>query len=183
MHHKEDTLPLLPPCAVNEPSLPPDEPGEKVRPSFETFAPDAEEDAPSKDEFEAWDDEVEPVEAVEDDEVLALWDGEIESVDKQNDNLSSWDDEIDPFEHRHLPTSVEAAPIEEADIRHAFSQANTHIMVNTPMPPDSPTRPRQGLVLRWQALPRRHRLFVLAGLLVIFLLLGDSALILLNITR
>ena len=184
MHSKKDTLPLVPLRAVNEPSLSSsllsDEPGEEARSSF---VPDEEERAFSEDELELQGDEIEPLEAAEDDDALELWDGEIDLMEVQEDQPDSWEDEFDPFEYRHLPTSVEAAPIEEADIRHAFSQADTHLIVNTPMPPDSPTRPRQGLVLRWQALPRRHRLFVLAGLLVIFLLLGDSALILLNITR
>ena len=183
MHRKEDTLPLLPLRAVTEPSLRPDKPEEEVRPSFETFTPDAEENDLSENELESWDDGVEPVEAVEDDEALAMWDGEIESVDAQDHNLSSWDDEIDPFEHRHLPSSVEAAPIEEADIRHAFSQADTHSIVNTPVPPVAPTHPPQGPLLRWQALPRRNKLFVLVGLLVVLLLLGDGALFVLNLTR
>src|SRR5579871_5150725 len=122
MHRKEDTLPLLPLHAINEPSI---------------QSAESEENAPSADEFEAWDDEVEPLEAVEDDEALALWDGEVGSVETQDDHLSSWEAEIDPFEHRHLPTSVEAVPIEEADIRHAFSQADTHMIVNTPVPPVS----------------------------------------------
>ncbi len=180
MHSKKDTLPLLPLHDVNEPSLLPGEPGKEARTSF---AQDAEENALSEDEPGLWNDEIGPLKPVADNEALELWDGEIDSMDAQEDQPTSWEDEFDPFEYRHLPTSVEAAPIEEADIRHAFSQADTHIIINTPVPPASPTRSRRGLVLRWQALPRRHRVFVLVGLLIVFLLLGDGALFLLNMTR
>ena len=184
MHSKKDTLPLLPLRDVNEPSLSPSLlPGEPGKEAGTSFAQDAEENVLSEDELEPWHDEIEPLKVGEDDEALVLWDGEIDSVNAQEGQPDSWENEFDPFEYRHLPTSVEAAPIEEADIRHAFSQADTHIIINTPVPPVSPTRPRQGLVLRWQALPPRHRVFVLVGLLIVFLLLGDGALFLLNMTR
>ena len=119
-----------------------------------------------------------PLKAEEEDVSLELWDDEIDSIDTQEDEPESLEDEFDPFEYRHLPTSVEAAPIEEADIRHAFSQADTHIIDNTPAPPAS-----RRSVYRWQALPPRHRFFVLVGLLVVILLIGDGALFLLNMTR
>lgn len=99
------------------------------------------------------------------------------------DQLDSWDDQIDPFEYRHLPTSVEAVPIEEADIQRAFAQADTHIISNAPVPPSSPTRPPRGLVARWRVLPSRRRFFVLLTLLVVLLLIVDGTLFLLNITR
>ena len=187
MHSKKDTLPLLPLRVVNEPSLAPsllpDESGEEAQPPFEIVSQSEEENALSEDELESWGDEIEPFTAEEDGEVLGLWDDEIDSMDTQGDKLESWDNEIDPFEHRHLPTSVDAAPVEEADIRHAFSQADTHIIDNTPVPSASPIYPSQRLLLRWQALPRRHRFFALVGLLVVFLLIGDGALFLLNMTR
>ncbi|HEY6543231.1 MAG TPA: hypothetical protein VIZ18_19970 [Ktedonobacteraceae bacterium] len=168
MHSKKVTLPLLPFRTVNEPSLlpslPPDEPDEETHPRFENFSQNAQIDAISEEELESWD-------------------GEIDPLNAEEEELESWDGEIDPFEHRHIPTSVEAAPIEEADIRHAFEQVDTHIIDNTPVPPASPMRPPRGPVIRWQALPRRHRFFVLVGLLVVLLLIGDGALFLLNMTR
>src|SRR5690242_8279526 len=112
MHSKKDTLPLLPLRAVNESSLSSpllsDEPGEEARSSF---AQDAEEQVLSEDELELQDDEIEPLEVAEDDEALELWDGEIDLMEVQEDQPGSWEDELDPFEYRHLPTSVEAAPI------------------------------------------------------------------------
>ncbi len=104
----------------------------------------------------------------------------LEPLNGEEDEPESWEVAIDPFAYRHLPTSVEAAPIEEADIRHAFSQADTHIIDNIPVPPASPTRRS---IFRWQALPRRHKFFVVVGLLVVFLLIGDGALFLLNLNR
>src|SRR5947209_19205619 len=187
MHSKKDTLPLLPLRTANEPSLlsslPSGESGEEAQPSSEILSQNAQEHVISEDEIETWDDEIEPLKAEEDDTELELWHDEIDSMDTQEEELESWDDEIDPFEYRHLPTSVEAAPIEEADIRHAFSQAYTHIIDNTPMLPTARTRSPQRSILRWQALPRRHRFVVIVGLLIVILLIGDGALFLLNMTR
>src|SRR5947209_5863373 len=170
MHSKKDTPPFLPLRPVNERSLlssfPSDEPGEEVEPPSEIFSQNEQENDFLEDERESWDDEIEPLNAVEDDP-------------------ESWEEEIDPFAFRRLPTIIEAAPIEEADIRHAFSQVDTHIIDNTPVPVPPTSRPRTSRrsVLRWQALPRRHKFFVVAGLLVVFLLMGDGALFLLNIVR
>lgn len=170
MHSKKDTLPLLPLRSVNEPSLlsslSSGESGEGVEPSSEIFSHSGQENALLEDEREPGEDEIEPLNAVED--------------DPQPGN-----DEIDPFAYRRLPTSVEAASIEEADIRHAFSQVDTHIIDNTPVPVPPASRPRTSHrpVYRWQALPRRHKFFLVAGLFVVFILIGDGALFLLNMTR
>jgi hypothetical protein len=185
MHSKKDTLPLLPPRTINEPSLLPsltsDESNEETQPSSKSLSQNARADAISEEEPGSSNDEVQSLDVEEDE--LESWDDGTGYLDTEEDELESWDDEIDPFEHRHLPTSVEAAPIEEADIRHAFEQVDTHIIENTPVPSASPMRPPHELVLRWQALPRRNRLFVLAGLLIVLLLIGDGALFLLNMTR
>lgn len=180
MHSKKDTLPLLKEPSLLPP-LPSNEPDEETQPSSKSLAQNAQADAIAEEEPGSMDDEGELLDVEEDE--LESWDDGTDYPDVEEDELESWDDEIDPFEHRHLPTSVEAAPIEEADIRHAFEQVDTHIIENTPVRPVSPMRPPQELVLRWQALPRRNRLFVLAGLLVILLLIGDGALFLLNMTR
>jgi len=168
MHSKKDTLPLLPPRAIDEPSLlpslPPVEPGEEAQSPFEIISQDTEEDAILEDELESWDDE-------------------IELSNPEEDEIESLDDEIDPFEHRHLPTSVEAASIEEADIRHAFEQVDTHIISNAPAPPSSPARPPRWPFDHWRALPSQRKFFVALALLLVLLLMGDGTLFLLNITR
>ena len=148
MHSKKDTLPLLPLRPVNEPSLlsslPSNEPGKEAEPSSEIFSQDEQENDFLEDEHEPGEDELEPLNAVE-------------------DHPQSWEDEIDPFAFRRLPTIIEAAPIEEADIRHAFSQADTHIIDNTPVPPASRTSRRP--VYRWQALPTRQKFFLLESVM------------------
>lgn len=192
MHSKKDTLPLLPlRTTIYEPSLlpslPSGEPPEEAQPLSEDFPRGVEEEqVASEDEYGSWDDTIEPLKAAEDVDQLASWDDEIDALDTIEDEAESWDDEIDPFEHRHLPTSVEAAPIEEADIRHAFEQVEMHIIEHTPAPsalPTPPMRSPRGPVARWQALPRRQKLVVLAGLLVVLLLIGDGTLFLLNMNR
>ncbi len=99
------------------------------------------------------------------------------------EELDSWDNQIDPFELRHLPTTIEAVPIEEADIQRAFAQADTHILNNAPLPPSSPTRPQRWSVSRWRALSFRSKFFVLLALLIVLLLIADGTLFLLNTTR
>ncbi len=95
----------------------------------------------------------------------------------------AWDNNCDPFEQRFLPTSLESAPIEEADIQRAFAQADTHIISNAPVPPSSPTRPPRWSVSRWRALSFRRKFFVLLALLIVLLLMVDGTLFLLNTTR
>jgi Viral BACON domain len=107
----------------------------------------------------------------------------VEADTLSQEECDSWDDQIDPFEQRHLPTSVEAAPIEEADIQRAFAQVETHIISSAPVPPLSPTRPPRPLVSRWRALQTRRKFLVLLALLVVLLLMMDGTLFLLNVTR
>ena len=148
---KEDTLPLVAPAGIDEPSLLPalpfDEQGEEEQFPSESLSESEEADVLSEEELDAW------------------------------------DDQIDPFEQRHLPTSSEAAPIEEADIQRAFAQADTHIINNAPVPPSSPTRSPRWSVSRWRALPSRRKFLVLLALLIAFLMIVDGALFLLNTTR
>jgi hypothetical protein len=159
---KEDTLPFVAPNLINEPSLlpslPPGEPGEEEQPHGPSLSEGVEADIFSESES-------------------------AEADMFSEDELDSWDDYIDPFEQRHLPTSIEAAPIEEADIQRAFAQADTHIISNAPVPPSSPTRPPRWSVSRWSALPSRRKFFVLLALFIVLLLIVDGTLFLLNTTR
>lgn len=97
---KENTLPLVAPDLIDEPSLlpstPPGEPGEDEQSSGEVPFENAEADVPSEEEYD------------------------------------TWDEQKDPFEQRHLPTSSESAPIEEADIQRAIAQVETQIISNAP---------------------------------------------------
>src|SRR6266566_142655 len=96
----------------------------------------------------------------------------------------SQDDQEDPFEQRHLPTSIEAAPIEEEDIKRAFAQRVTHIISNAPATP-TPTRPRRRSVPGFRFLPSRRKRFALLALaaVLILLLVLDGTLFLLKMSR
>jgi hypothetical protein len=203
---KEDTLPFVIPDLINEPLLLPSFPaigesGEDEPSSGEHLPENSEEDAPtqsrlavevyqadaleqrhlpdSADATPAYEEIAEEEEQPLGDEFTEI----IEADTLSQEEYDSWDDQMDPFEQRHLPTSVEAAPIEEADIQRAFAQVETHIFSNAPMPPLSPTRPPRLVVSRWRTLQPRRKFLVLLALLVVLLLIGDGTLFLLNVTR
>jgi len=108
---KEDVLPFVAPYLINEPSLLPP--------------------LPPDEQDEQGEEEQTPGESF----------SEVVEVDVLSQHeQDSWIDQEDPFEQRHLPTSIEAAPIEEEDIKQAFAQRVTHIISNTQATP-TPTRP------------------------------------------
>ncbi|MGH2493540.1 MAG: BACON domain-containing protein [Ktedonobacteraceae bacterium] len=108
----------------------------------------------------------------------------VEADTLSQDEQDAFDDEEDPFEHRHLPTSIEAAPIEEADIQRAIAQIDTHIISNAPVTPLPPPRTPQRLIARFRALQSRRKYLVLSALIVVALLLTlDGSLFLLNMSR
>src|SRR6266849_98648 len=152
---KEDVLPFVAPYLINEPSLlPPLPPDEQDEQGEEEQTP-----------------------------------GESFSQVVEVDTLSqheqdSWIDQGDPFEQRRLPTSIEAAPIEEEDIKRAFAQRVTHIISNTPATP-TPTGPPRRSVPGFLFLPSRRKSFALLALaaVLILLLVLDGTLFLLNISR
>src|SRR5260370_23071004 len=96
----------------------------------------------------------------------------------------SWINQEDPFEQRRLPTSSEAAPLEEEDIKRAFAQRVTHIISNTPATP-TPTRLSRRSVPGFLFLPSRRKRFALLALaaVLILLLVLDGTLFLLNMSR
>ncbi len=154
---KEDVLPFVAPYLINEPSLLPPLPPEEQDEQGE------EEQTPSESFSEF----------VEADTHTPL-----------QDEQDAWDNQEDPFEQRHLPTSIEAAPIEEEDIKRAFAQRVTHIISNTPATP-TPTGPPRRSVPGFLFLPSRRKRFALLALasVLILLLVLDGTLFLLNISR
>ncbi len=154
---KEDVLPFVAPYLINEPSLLPPLPPEEQDEQGE------EEQTPSESFSEF----------VEADTHTPL-----------QGEQDAWDNQEDPFEQRHLPTSIEAAPLEEEDIKRAFAQRVTHIISNTPATP-TPTRPPRRSVPGFLFLPSRRKRFALLALasVLILLLVLDGTLFLLNISR
>ncbi|HLQ09959.1 MAG TPA: hypothetical protein VK134_00045, partial [Ktedonobacteraceae bacterium] len=96
---KEDVLPFVAPYLINEPSLLPP--------------------LPPDEQDEQGEEEQTPGESFS--EVV-----EVDALSQHEQD--SWIDQEDPFEQRRLPTSIEAAPLEEEDIKRAFAQRVTHII-------------------------------------------------------
>lgn len=125
-----------------------------------------------------------PVEEEEEQSPGESFSGFVEADTLAHYEQDSYEDEEDPFEHRHLPTSIEAAPIEEADIQRAIAQINTHAINNALPPPVPPARAPQRFISRFRSLQSRRKYLVLSALIVvILLLLLDGSLFLLNISR